>query len=233
MARRVNEKEYDARRKAILDATLKLIYTLGYEKMTIQDLLDELIISKGAFYHYFDSKHALLEALITRMLDEVIQYLTPIVENPELNALEKFKRYFDSAARWKYARKEIMLAMLQGWYQDDNVLVREKLRIATINRLSPIMASIIRQGQEEGFFNTSDPQRMGEVALTIMSWLSDSMAAHFMKTDSSGEVLKVIESNLAAYSGAVERVLGAPAESLVLFETDTLKDWFQPAGEKA
>jgi hypothetical protein len=33
-----------------------LVYTKGYEQMTIQDILDDLQISKGAFYHYFGSK---------------------------------------------------------------------------------------------------------------------------------------------------------------------------------
>ena len=49
-------KEPSERRNDILDAARRLIYTKGYEQMTIQDILDELGISKGAFYHYFDSK---------------------------------------------------------------------------------------------------------------------------------------------------------------------------------
>ena len=60
MARSVNEKEYAFKRNQILDVTQRLVYTKGYEQMAIQDILDELLISKGAFYHYFDSKPALL-----------------------------------------------------------------------------------------------------------------------------------------------------------------------------
>ncbi len=50
-------KEYSVRRNEILDAARQLVYTKGYEQMTIQDILDYLQISKGAFYHYFDSKN--------------------------------------------------------------------------------------------------------------------------------------------------------------------------------
>jgi AcrR family transcriptional regulator len=60
MARIVKEEEYLARRNEILDASLRLVYSKGYDKMTIQDILDQLHISKGAFYHYFDSKVAVL-----------------------------------------------------------------------------------------------------------------------------------------------------------------------------
>jgi len=40
------------------------VYTTGFEQMSVQDILDELKISKGAFYHYFDSKLALLDGLV-------------------------------------------------------------------------------------------------------------------------------------------------------------------------
>ena len=70
MARIVKEQAYAVKRNEILDVAQRLVYTKGYEQMTIQDILDGLPISKGAFYHYFDSKQALLEALIERMLKE-------------------------------------------------------------------------------------------------------------------------------------------------------------------
>ena len=62
MARMVNEAAHAARRNAILDTTQRVVETKGYEQMAIADILGELNISSGAFYHYFDSKPALLEA---------------------------------------------------------------------------------------------------------------------------------------------------------------------------
>ena len=100
MARIVNEQGYAARRNAILDVAQRLVYTRGYEQMAIQDVLDELRISKGAFYHYFDSKPALLEALIERMQQEALELLNPIVQDPHLPTLEKLQRFFDTAVQW-------------------------------------------------------------------------------------------------------------------------------------
>ena len=70
MPRVVKEEDYAARRNEILDVARKLVYTRGYEQMSIQNILDALKISKGAFYHYFDSKQSLLDGLIERMLDD-------------------------------------------------------------------------------------------------------------------------------------------------------------------
>ncbi|MGD0006240.1 MAG: helix-turn-helix domain-containing protein, partial [Anaerolineaceae bacterium] len=79
MARIVKEDEYNVRRNEILESAQRFVYTRGYEQMAIQDILDDLQISKGAFYHYFTSKQALLEALIERMMLDAEQVLTPIV----------------------------------------------------------------------------------------------------------------------------------------------------------
>ena len=48
MARIVKEEAYTGKRNVILDVAQRLIYTKGYEQMTIQDILAELQISKGA-----------------------------------------------------------------------------------------------------------------------------------------------------------------------------------------
>ncbi|HXZ05870.1 MAG TPA: TetR family transcriptional regulator, partial [Ktedonobacteraceae bacterium] len=47
MARIVKEKEFAGKRNEILDVAQRLIYTRGYEQMTVQDILEELEISKG------------------------------------------------------------------------------------------------------------------------------------------------------------------------------------------
>ena len=52
-------------RQRILDAAKKLFAQKGYERTTIQDILDELEdLSKGAIYHHFKNKEAMLHALV-------------------------------------------------------------------------------------------------------------------------------------------------------------------------
>ena len=57
------------RRDDFIDAAQRLIRTKGYEETSIQDILDALGASQGAFYHYFGSKADLLEAVVERMVD--------------------------------------------------------------------------------------------------------------------------------------------------------------------
>src|SRR6516164_10969491 len=105
MARTVNVAEHAARRDAVLDAAQRLVLSKGYERLTVQDLLDDLQISKGAFYHYFDSKPAVIEALTERLVCDSVQALTPIVASGSLGAVEKLQAFFGEIIRWKSERQ--------------------------------------------------------------------------------------------------------------------------------
>jgi AcrR family transcriptional regulator len=129
MARIFKEEEYNAKRNEILDFSLSLVYSKGYAQMTIQDILDGLHISRGALYHYFDSKQALLEALVDRMGKAAVEAFLPILQDPHLSALQKFRRYFEASAQWKNAGKSLIINGLRMWYTEENVIFRQKMKI--------------------------------------------------------------------------------------------------------
>jgi AcrR family transcriptional regulator len=219
-------KEYTIRRNEILDVAQRLVYTVGYEGMTVQDILDELQISKGAFYHYFDSKQALLDALVERMVDEALQVLLPIVQDPTLPALDKIHRFFDTAASWKTARKEFILALVRVWYQDGNAIVRQKQISAAIKRVTPLLAQVIHQGIREGTLATPYPDQVGEIVMTLVESFGDTLAGMIIAPDLVHNTLQTIQSLTAAYTNALERVLGASPGSLQLVDLAMLKEWF-------
>jgi AcrR family transcriptional regulator len=218
-------KDYTVRRNEILDAAQRLMVTAGYEQMTIQDILDSLGISKGAFYHYFSSKQELLEAIIERMLVDAEKLLAPILNDPTLPALVKFERFFTSVADWKTAQKSFVLALLKVWYQDDNAIVRQKLRVTMVKHISPLIATITQQGNREGVMVTSDPDQAGEVALQLVYDLSDTMGLLLASHQSGIDSLQPIAAKIAAYTEAIERVLGAAPGSLYLVDMEVMRQW--------
>jgi len=230
MARPVKEHEYRVKRSTILDATRRLVQTKGYEQMAIQDLLDDLQISKGAFYHYFGSKQALLEALIEHMLDEGEQLLIAITHDPTLSALEKLQHFFVQLAQWKTAQKDTFLGLLRVWYADENALVRHKLYAARIKRITPWLAAIVRQGLEEGTLRTGYPDEVGQVVVSLLNDHVNRLSELLLSGPFGSEQLGRIERTVAVYTDALERVLGAPGHSLQLIDVATLKAWFCSPG---
>lgn len=225
MARKVKEEDYASRRNEILDAARTLIYTKGYEQMSIQDILDALKISKGAFYHYFDSKQALLDGLIERMLDEAELVLRPIVEAKDLSAVEKMQRYLDTGGRWKVAQKAFMLDLLRVWHTDSNSLVRQKQETAAMKRIAPMLTEIICQGIAEGAFTTKYPDQFGSMVLGLSRGIEEAIAELLLAEELPPDALHRLEAIIGAYSESFERILGAPAGSLPLGDVDMLKEW--------
>ena len=73
-------------RAKIVTAAWKLFYEQGYENTTVEEILFEAETSKGTFYHYFESKDALLGTLST-LFDEKYQELMETMD-PDMNTLE-------------------------------------------------------------------------------------------------------------------------------------------------
>jgi AcrR family transcriptional regulator len=226
MARTVNEHEYAAKRNEILDVVQRLVETKGYEQMTIQDLLDDLQISKGALYHYFDSKEALLEGLIERTLRGTEQQLLAIAHHPALSALAQLQAFFSALVAWKYAQQTLVLALLRIWYLDDNALMRQKLHETRVKRFTPLLEVILRQGREEGSMTPTSPDQTSRIILWLLEDLSDALARLLLSHEPGQEQDLLIERIVAASTEAVERILGVPRDSLQLVNTQQLlREW--------
>ena len=229
MPRVVKEDDYAARRNEILDATRKLVYTKGYEQMSIQDILDAIKISKGAFYHYFDSKPALLESLIERLADEAEVMFIPLLNDPTLPALEKLQRYFSNAVQWKATQKDYMLALLRVWYSDENAITRQKVFATMLQRVAPSFTKVIEQGVQEGTLCTSFPEQATEMSLYLILGLGnkfgDVILGDEAKSLSAEERFHMMHDAVAAYTDALERVLGASSGSIQLMDDDSIRVW--------
>ncbi len=226
MARTVNATLRTVRRDAFLDVAQRLVQAKGYEAMSIQDVLDELEASKGAFYHYFDSKQALLEAVVERFADVAIAELAPVLNDPKLPALRKLERFFAGIARRKAEQKELMLAIIEIWNSDGNAIVREKLRRLTVSRMVPLLSAVIKQGTDEGVFRVASPDETATVFVSLMLGFQELANDYFIARQAGTITFAVVQRSVASFTEAFERILGIPKGSLTLTDQSTLHFWF-------
>ena len=214
------------RRDAFIDAAQRLIQAKGYEQMSIQDVLDELDASRGAFYHYFDSKVTLLDAVVERMVEAATTELAPVADDPDLSALQKLEGVFGGLARWKAARKELMLALMRVWLSDENAIVREKSRQLTTIRLTPLLARIVRQGSAEGVFRASSAEHLAAVFVSLVLGANETASRLFVAFQAGAISFENVERTLLAYVEAFERILGLAPGSWPVDYTGILREWF-------
>ena len=98
-------------RTRILDAAQRLFMAQGYEHTSIQNIVDELgDLSKGAIYHHFKSKEAILEELINRDNNVQDDFNESVMNRTDLTALEKFR------VLWRHSSDPVSFAAnMQVW----------------------------------------------------------------------------------------------------------------------
>lgn len=220
-------KDPDVRSNEILDAAQRLFYVQGYERTSIQQIIDQVGIAKGTFYHYYQSKIDLLDCLFQRMFDGILQGLTPMAADESLSSLEKFERFFAQISAWKFENKAFITDLMETYYGDENALFREKLNKTSIRMTAPIFAQIIRQGIQEGVFAADDPEVLAEIVIGIWQQLPDAFARLVLDGAADEDTLAALQKKVDAYQAATDRVLGAEPGTVELFDMQVVRAWFQ------
>ncbi|OKH72824.1 hypothetical protein EB73_08275 [Mycobacterium sp. SWH-M3] len=216
MARQVKPEEHAARRREILDVALQLMHDKGYAAMTIEDVLGALQISKGALYHYFRSKQALLEGVVDQMGEAATARLQHIADAPDQTALDKLHAYFAASYAWKSENATAVATLIRLWHDENNALLRQKLAQGSMRTTAPFLESIIRQGVAEGVFDTDFPHEAAGIITAMGLHLADAFIEAIEADGATGIDISGPRARtaVAAYQQAFERILGLPDGSL-------------------
>lgn len=226
MPRTINPAAYTVRREAFVDVAQRLIQAKGYEEMSVQDVLDELEASRGAFYHYFESKEDLVEAVIDRFVDGATALINPILSDRTLNAPRKMERIFGGIADFKGERKDLVLRIMEVWSSDANAIVREKLRRTSTRVLIPVLSQVVAEGIQEGLFAPGDADQTAAVLVSLMVGFQEKALEMFLARQADTITFDSVQRSVDAWTRAYERVLGATEGSLTLTDQRTLHFWF-------
>jgi Transcriptional regulator len=226
MARTRNPETHAVRRDAFVDVGQRLIQLKGYEAFSVQDVIDEVGASKGAFYHYFGSKLDLLEAVVERMADQATAAWQPVLAAQGLSAGERLEGVFRTVAQVKAERRELVLAIIDAWLSDDNAVVREKLRRLVAARMTPLLTDIVRQGVADGDFTPSDPSATAQVLVSLIQATQELAMQLYVDCHAGAISVDDVIRVFGSYTEALERILGARIGSIVLTDAQTLRMWF-------
>jgi AcrR family transcriptional regulator len=220
-------KAPDERRSELIAAAQQLFYTKGYEHTSVSDIVKAVGVAQGTFYYYFDSKTAVLEAVVAELIAQERAILQEIVADETLAAIPKWIRAIQVGNNWKIERKDEMIALLRLLQKDENSLLQHKMRMQATQVLSPELAKIIAQGVEEGVFETEFIQNSAEMVLAITRPFRATIDDTLLNPDKYDDPAALAWRKLASVQTAIERILGAPPGSLPIIDEQTLAAWFE------
>ena len=128
----------------IVSAAWKLFYDNGYENTTIEDIIFESGTSKGSFYHYFESKDALLGSL-AYLFDEKYEEIESEIDS-ETNSIELL--LFLNRKLFEMVENTVDLELIKRLYSTQLVTKTEKQLLDHNRVYYRLLRKIVISGQE-------------------------------------------------------------------------------------
>lgn len=154
-------KDPKERKREIMDMAAKLFMSRGYEETSINLIVNQLGVAKGTFYHYFQSKEEILEAILEDYLSKYADWISATVNEDSMNAYEKlmfvFKHIFSNNNGPEHLTKHVE--------DNKNARLHQVMDEKFFEKFYPIIVSILKQGVEEQIFDVIHPEEITEVLL--------------------------------------------------------------------
>ncbi len=219
---RLIEREGRDVRGDILSSARRLFLQDGYDKVSVDRVIQDAGASKGSFYHYFQSKADLADELVRDMLAPVYDRIDEIAES-NLDGLSKLNQAFRIAYQWKSDNAKVLKFLVRSFWSESNLLVRHKMKSWSMKKDKALLARMLAQGVEEGIFTIEDPEDAAELIVHLGTGIGESMAALFVSIDDSPDKVELMERKVRLFDRTLECILGLPKGTVRTFDMESLK----------
>ena len=225
-------KKGDLKRNQILDASEKLFFERGYDRTSVQDVLNELGISKGGFYHYFDAKESVLRELCRRRWSERFDRVRVELYGRGKGPIDRLNALLSLANLFEQEEVHFAALMVKVCYRDGDCAIRDLRRQTLAELVRPALDEVIAEGVESGALYTRQVAQMGRLLLLLACDVNDEVCALFAREpDNPDRLVRMLEL-LNAYRESVELLSGAPHGSVTLFDASSQVSAWQAATEE-
>lgn len=154
----------------ILEVSKRLFLEKGYDNTKIQDIADELGMTKGAIYHHFESK----EEIMNKLGETMFIHNNPfeiVKKRNDLNGLEKMKL----AIKLNQSNEQMVELTNQALPLLENPQILAKMFESNYQNLLPYWLELIQEGQEDGSIKTEQPKELAELLILTDLWMIPSL----------------------------------------------------------
>lgn len=132
----------------IVSTAWQLFYRYGYDNTTIDDIVEASNTSKGSFYHYFESKDALMGSL-SYLFDEKYEELMETLD-PNLDPLQKLIQM--NQELFLMIENTVSVSLLSQLFSTQLITKGEKHLLEPDRTYYRLLRQIAIEGQEQEIF---------------------------------------------------------------------------------
>ena len=217
---RVARMQPEERRRELLEVAGELFFRHGYERTSVEMIIGAAGVSKGAFYHHFDSKESMLEAFAARIAEQSLARAAVVLEAPFPSAIHRLNAFWDESRRLNVEVAPVARRVLGAIFRPENLVLRHRISALTIALTAPLLARILEEGAREGVLDAADPLGTAELLLHLGTGVHDVIGSAIAASD-AGETeaaAELLERRLRLYEVAFNRVLGLADGTISIVE---------------
>jgi AcrR family transcriptional regulator len=195
------------KRRIILDAAVRVFARQGFNGCRVSDIADEAGVAYGLVYHYFRSKHEVLDTLFLERWNVLLEAIRE-TDGQEITPREKLYAIASFIVDSYRHDPELMKVIIVEVTRAANTFGQTHL--AKIREAYELIAEIVAKAQEEGAFkDTITPQFAamafyGAIEQVLTGWIFELLP----KSDTEYEQAKdfVVETICAGLDAAAPAV---------------------------
>lgn len=217
-------KKGDLRKQEILATAEALFCARGYEKTSIQDIIDRLKSSKGSFYHHFASKESLLEGICIKRANEIYLEASKSVF-PDSPPVESLNFLLSGMIPFHNEKLSFLLMILPTFTLPEGKMVRITYCEALTKQFAEPVISCLIRGHETGQLACTDPGHTSDLILTIVNRLWTSVSDIILcaeENDTEADISEILTLTECCRN-SVERMLSLTYGSLVLLDIPSIQ----------
>ena len=210
-------KHPDIRRAELLDRATGLFLRHGYDNVSLNDLIADAGVSKGAFYHWFPSKDALIEALAERSAREAFAGIEDAVAGCDGDALARLNAVLQAGfdVNMKIGGPEQLAAMV-SLLRPANAHLYGRILAAEEALFRPLLTRLISDGVTDGVFDTFDPEGVADMIYGLAARTNSNILDVSQAADESAreQAIDCLTTRFRLHGLAIDRILGLPDGSI-------------------
>ena len=146
------ERRPDERPRELLEAALTVFSQRGYRNTRLDDVADAAGVTKGAIYHYFDTKEELLLSVIEHYQALAFGRAEEVLSNRKLSASARIEQLVKRIFSRTEERKRHLLALLIRGIAHEVPRVHDRWLRDGPARLWSLVAGLVEEGKRAGEF---------------------------------------------------------------------------------
>jgi len=137
-----NATELSDTKRKLLDASVTLMRTKGYNATTVDDVCASAGVTKGAFFYYFKSKEDLAKATLARFYDRRLQDFQNAPFRKMADPLDRIFGRLDFGVEYIGGPDQLTKGCLIGMFAQELSFTNPELRVASFEALRKSVADV-------------------------------------------------------------------------------------------